>query len=298
MNRFKQIVPAKTFIPVTTLHSDRSRFPLDDLVRPFLFRVAPIALVSFLYAGNLSQWDGVTFLDSGGFAGSDASARYEPIDGGEVRLVLPDSSSVSPSDLLALAEKSPNVKVVASLDAFIVPELEAEEASRRFHWSIENARWLVQNRVRQDLAIVGSLQSWDRASAERGAALLAEAGVDAVGLGGMVPRRTRPEFWEMVEGALAGAAGLPVHVFGVGAPNVVRQLFDRGVWSVDSSSYLRQAIGKRYWHPLEKRYVEISQLTASLPCSCPLCRLDVQSFQSSGLWGTSRLALHNVQQYK
>lgn len=291
-----EILPRATFVPVTTFLLDESRFKLDPFIRPFLFRFSPIALVSFLYAESLKRSDISLFLDSGGFAGALDGARFQEYDD-RIELVLGDETTIRPDDILNLAETTPQIKIVASLDCFIPPELELEEAQRRLNWGLRNVRFMIERRQRSDLQIFGSLQAWNYQSAEAGAIALREMGVNGIALGGMVPRVKRPEFWEIVQGAIAGAGELPVHVFGMGAPDVVERLFKLGVWSVDSAGYIRQSASARYWHPGDRTYVDVNQLSDPLPCVCPVCRWGVSMFHAGGLWGRSRLALHNLSPY-
>ena len=93
---------------------------------------------------------------------------------------------------------------------------------------------------------------------------------------------------------LAGAGGLPVHVFGLGHPEVVRWLFGLGVWSVDSSSYVRQAVGGRYWDVEAKKYIDLQDDLCKPSCPCTLCRDGLSRLSVGGLWGKQKLALHNL----
>jgi len=54
------------FVPVTTFGK---KYPLDDLVRPYLPRLASAAMVSFHYARQMKERPSLPlFIDSGGFA--------------------------------------------------------------------------------------------------------------------------------------------------------------------------------------------------------------------------------------
>src|SRR5437867_1394984 len=55
-----------TYVPVTTFGH---KYPLDDLVRPYLPRLAPAVIVSFYYARQMKERPPLPlFIDSGGFA--------------------------------------------------------------------------------------------------------------------------------------------------------------------------------------------------------------------------------------
>lgn len=283
--------PRGTFLPVTT-YGDK--FPLDDLIRPFLFRFAPMALVSYPYGQMLpTQAELPLFLDSGGFAGALPGAVYEH-RGDHFVLRTPEGLLIEPMSLLNRAESHPQIGVLATLDAFISPKAEVEERQQRFEWTLENAAYMVQKRMQEDLFLFGSLQAWDFTSGKEGAEALVKIGVDGIAVGGMVPRAGTPEMVQILEGVLAGANGLPVHVFGIGQPESVRQLFEMGVWSVDSSSYVRQAVSSRYYHPEQGAYVELNELTSPLPCNCPVCSRGIEVFYTGGLWRWAKLAMHNL----
>lgn len=284
--------PKGTFLPVTTFGT---KFPLDDLIRPFLFRFARAALVSYPYAQALpNQAELPLFLDSGGFAGSLAGAAYEH-RGDHFVLRTPEDLLIEPLSLLKRAESHSQIQVLATLDAFMPVDIKEQERQRRFEWTLQNAVYMLKHRSQQDLCLFGSLQAWDYASGKEGAVKLAAIGVDGIAVGGMVPRMGTPEMYSILTGVLEGAGGLPVHVFGVGQPEVMQKLFAMGVWSVDSSSYIRQAVSERYWHPLNKAYIALDELMNPLPCDCAVCRRGLETFRMGGLWGRSRLALHNLQ---
>ncbi|MEM7067193.1 MAG: hypothetical protein AAF572_29015 [Cyanobacteria bacterium P01_B01_bin.77] len=287
--------PKGTFLPVTTFGD---KFPLDDLIRPFLFRFAPMALVSYPYATALpKRVELPLFLDSGGFAGSLAGATYEYHED-HFALRTPEGLLIDPLGLLQLAEVHSSIRAVATLDAFIPAVIEEEQRQSRFEWTLKNAAFMVKHRKQADLFVYGSLQAWDFASGKAGTEALREIGVDGIAVGGMVPRAgRREEMGEILAGVLAGAGELPVHVFGLGQPEVVRWLFGLGVWSVDSSGYVRQAVGERYWHADQGSYVSLAVLNPSNSCKCVVCRSGVQNFDIGGLWGKSRLALHNLNAY-
>jgi helicase len=67
------------YVPVTTFGT---KYPLDDLVRPYLPRLAPAAMVSFYYAKKMKERPGLPLLiDSGGFASLFQNSRVIEVGG-------------------------------------------------------------------------------------------------------------------------------------------------------------------------------------------------------------------------
>ena len=63
----------------------------------------------------------------------------------------------------------------------------------------------------------------------------------------------------------------PLHVFGIGLPDLVKELFARGVDSVDSSNYVRAAgDGKR----LAANSAPADKSMDAIACKCAACRRD------------------------
>src|SRR3954454_18842655 len=61
-------IPFPAYIPVTTFGK---KYPLDDLVRPYLPRLAPAVMVSYYYARQMAPGERPrvpVLVDSGGFA--------------------------------------------------------------------------------------------------------------------------------------------------------------------------------------------------------------------------------------
>src|SRR5688500_771939 len=66
------VIPLPAYIPVTTFGR---KYPLDDLIRPYLPRLAPAVMVSYHYARQMQQVLPLPMLvDSGGFASLFANA--------------------------------------------------------------------------------------------------------------------------------------------------------------------------------------------------------------------------------
>src|SRR5687767_14405788 len=90
------------FLPVTTFGG---KFPLDDLVRPYLKRFAPGVMVSYHYAKMMTaRPGGVLFVDSGGFASLFEGAEHRDL--GDFAVIrTKEGNVISPREVLAFQEK-------------------------------------------------------------------------------------------------------------------------------------------------------------------------------------------------
>lgn len=276
------------FIPVTTFGG---AFALDELVRPYLSRLAPAVMVSYHYAQAIRDRPcGILFVDSGGFASLFEGA--ERLDEGKhVGIQTREGTTISAEAVLRFQEE--HADIGATLDFIIPPECPAEEAKQRQDATIRNAIWAVENRRNSDLRLFASIQAWDSASALRIMERLAHYPFDGFALGGMVPRARRPEtIFEITETIRSVDAERPLHVFGIGAPELTRDLFERGVDSVDSSNYVRAAVdGKRFQLAISHEAV----LSAEHACACGICqRFGTEYLQLQGEANRMALALHNL----
>lgn len=238
-----------TYVPVTTFGG---KYPLDNLIRPYLPRLAQAMMVSWHYAQQIDT--DITlplFLDSGGFACLFKGAKIEkrgPI--AVLKVPKPDEplefDVIHPREVLCLQERIADVAF--TLDFPCPPDLPKRQAERRRRLTVENALWAIDNRRRSDLALYGCIQAWDATSAKQSAREYASAGFDGVAIGGLVPRARDLELIRsIIEAVREEIPNLPLHCFGLGKPDVVRELFIRGVDSVDSSSYVKAAASGKLW---------------------------------------------------
>jgi len=237
-----------TFIPVTTFGD---RYPLDKLIQPYLPRVAPAVMVSAFYAKQLTTESLrlPMMVDSGGFAALFENSRVVR-DGrlGVIEKVNPEGEveRITPLDVLDLQEQVADIAF--TLDFPIPPGNDEVEAHRRAELSIENAIWALHNRRRRDLPLIASIQGWDANSAREAARQLVQHEFDGFAIGGLVPRaRDKDLVEEWVNAVRNELDGRPLHVFGLGKPETMAQLFELGVDSVDSSSYVKLAADGRWW---------------------------------------------------
>jgi len=288
----KGSIPLPAFLPVTTFGG---KHPLDDLVRHYLNRLSPAIMVSRYYAENMEPQPCPVFIDSGGFASLFEGSQVVHLPDGTHGIQSREGSLVTPASVLELQEK--RAEIGATLDFIIPPKSSPEERKKLQDWTIQNAKWAFKNRTRKDFYLFASLQAWDQRSMERTLRPLQEIPFDGFALGGMVPRiRTPNVIFELVKAFRKREPTRPLHIFGVGAPSLVKALFEHGVNSVDSSNYVRQAASKRYFLPAKGTYVELNgRISPSNECSCPVCQQFSQDYLSlEGELNKMALALHNL----
>lgn len=282
------------FMPVTTFGG---KYPLDEVIRPYLKRFAPALMASHYYAQSMKKADRPEhplFIDSGGFASLFEGAAIE--EHGELACIRTrDGTVLHPGEVLSFQEEWADIG--ATLDFLISPTMTEEEAKRRQALTVKNALWAVRHRESRDLRLFASMQAWDGESARRIMRELAEYDFDGFALGGMVPRVKTPKvIFEVVEAIRSVEANRPLHVFGIGNARLVRALFERGVDSVDSSSFLQNAVKRRYLHPERGEFVELGEIgRVGDVCSCRVCQtFDVDYLRLEGELNNFALALHNV----
>ena len=268
------------YIPVTTFGK---KYPLDDLVRPFLPRLAPAVMVSHYYARQAKERLGIPMLvDSGGFASLFEWASIEEQAGlGVIRTQgAEESDTITPESVLSFQEEVADVAF--TLDFPIPPARVEQEGERRMRLTIANAFWAIRNRRRRDLPLYACIQGWDIESFRRCAEAYVDKPFEGIAIGGLVPRvRDR----ELVEGVVKAVRELipekPLHVVGLGQPNLVQRLFDLGVDSVDSSAYVKLAADGKGWgqtakssspdlSPLRRMHLAIANLAVASQRSLPL----------------------------
>lgn len=234
------------YIPVTTFGD---RYPLDKLIQPYLPRLAQAVMVSHHYAKEMKQRPRLPVLiDSGGFAALFEGSRILEENGlGVLEVNLGDTPDrLTPLEVLEFQEEKADVAF--TLDFPIPPGMDQAEADMRQRLSIANAIWAIRNRRRKEMCLYACIQSWDEASAARCARELVDHPFDGFAIGGLVPRAKN---WDLIEGivsaVLAELDRRPLHVFGLGKPEISHRLFAMGVDSVDSSSYVKLAADGRKW---------------------------------------------------
>lgn len=275
------------YIPVTTFGG---KYPLDDLVRPYLPRLAPAAMVSHHYAKAMTPSNRPRrplLVDSGGFAGLLPGAVIRERGGlGEIEVkpegeaeTAAEADLLTPSAILEFQEDKADVAF--TLDLPIPPGLGASEATWRQRLTIANARWAAGNMRRRDLPLYACVQAWDGASARACALAYRDLGFAGIAIGGLVPRVGSPDLiTEIVSAVRTAVPDKPLHVFGLGHPDMVARLFGLGVQSVDSSAYVRLAADGRLWadrkfhlpdaSPMERLHLALLNLAAASGRTLPL----------------------------
>ncbi|MBD2429346.1 tRNA-guanine transglycosylase [Phormidium sp. FACHB-1136] len=241
-------IPFPAYLPVTTFGK---KYPLDDLIRPYLPRLAPAVMVSHYYAQQmkLEQRPSIPlWIDSGGFAALFEGTQILDRRGVGV-LEVPNGDQVDllhPKDVLTFQED--HADVALTLDFPIPPGLDDSENHRRQQLTITNALWALDNRRRPDLRLYACVQAWDVASAQACAQAYQGKGFDGVAIGGLVPRTKHPDQVLAIVRAVRDIIGdLPLHVLGLGNPKWLPSLYEAGADSVDSSSYVQYAANGKLW---------------------------------------------------
>ncbi len=280
------------FLPVTTFGG---RFPLDELVRPYLERLAPALMVSYHYAQKMTCRQGsIVFVDSGGFASLfEGSMALE--QGDTAAIVTKDGNRITPADVLEHQEKFADLG--ATVDFIVPPNLPLAEAQRKQDLTIRNAIWALQARSSSTLRLFASIQAWDEASAVQIMRRLAPYPFDGFALGGMVPRMKRPaEIEEIIRAIRSVDHERPLHVFGIGSPALIRQFIAAGADSFDSSSYVRAAVdGKVLAEEGNEAWINLSDISRTSQHGRIWSRLGSEYLQLEGESNRMALALHNLE---
>jgi len=279
------------FLPVTTFGG---KFPIDEILRPYLSRFSSAIMVSHHYAQKMKGPSApLTFIDSGGFASLFQGSSVEMIQD-RYCIRTSEETLLDPAEVLSF--QSLHAQFGATVDFIIPPDTTEEEARRRQQLTLHNALWAIEH-LEGDLNLYASIQAWDGASAETITDALAPHPFEGFALGGMVPRISKPKtIFDIISGIRRIDPHRPLHVFGIGTPQLIKALFEQGVDSVDSSSFVRSAVSKRYLLPDEGTYTALSEIeTPSDCCPCRVCQsFDSEYLQLEGELNTMALALHNL----
>ncbi len=234
------------YVPVTTFGG---KYPLDALIQPYLPRLAPAVMVSHHYARQMKERPRLPLMiDSGGFAALFEGSRILQRDGlGVLEINLGETPELlTPWEVLEFQEQ--HADIAFTLDFPIPPNLDLKDSRKRQKLTIANALWALRNRRRKDMCLYACIQGWDVESFTACARAYVEKGFDGIALGGMVPRaRDRVLVLECVRAVRNEVPTLPLHVFGLGHPEFLADLFSAGVDSVDSSSYVKAAADGHSW---------------------------------------------------
>lgn len=254
-----------SFFPVTTFGN---KYPLDRLIRPYLPRLCQGVLVSHHYASHLDDNPGEhpgvpLFIDSGGFALLFNGSSVSKLDGA-FGISTHGGDHITPSQVLERQMR--HAEIGATLDFPIPPSCESKaERDLRFEATLTNAEWALRNNRRTDLQLYASLQCWDAASAREAARAYSQMRhhnrpFAGIAVGGMVPRLRDSEYVRSIIEAVRTEWSGPIHIFGVGSPNMVRNCLMWGANSTDSSSYVKYAADGRSLNPRMPKVPE-AQLT-------------------------------------
>ena len=286
------VIGFPTFLPVTTFGG---HFPLDEIVRPYLKRYAQAIMVSHFYAEKITPQGLPVFIDSGGFASLFKESQIIALEENTYGIQSRDGTLITPKSVLEFQEK--HADIAATLDFIISPETSLEEGMMLQDQTIANAKWAIKNKRQHKIKLFASIQAWDRPSMQHILEALLPFPFDGFALGGMVPRiRKASTIFDLVTVFREMESVRPLHLFGVGAPKLVKSLFNSGVSSVDSSNYVQQAASKRYLLPSTGQYVQMdNNLEPKEVCSCKICQQFTKEYLVlEGELNNMALALHNL----
>jgi tRNA-guanine family transglycosylase len=245
------VIKFPAYIPVTTFGQ---KYPLDNLIRPYLPRISPAVMVSHHYAREMKESFRLpVMVDSGGFAALFENAKVSSSQGLGIIKFEKDGKKevVDPREVLKFQEEIADVAF--TLDFPISPGLDLKESEKRHRLTVKNAFWALENKRRRDLPLYAVIQAWDKKSARKMAEQYKSAGFDGIAIGGLVPRARNFELVrDIVSAVRETIPEIPLHVFGLGKPEIVSKLFQLGVDSVDSSSYVKMAADGKIWGSEEK----------------------------------------------
>ncbi|PKN46479.1 MAG: hypothetical protein CVU59_05975 [Deltaproteobacteria bacterium HGW-Deltaproteobacteria-17] len=279
------------FVPAVT-----GTGPLDRMIWPHLPRVAPLGvLVSapsfFLVNHEPMPLPPRLWIDGGSFGvfAHGGSWRPNPAGTGDLLLVYGDETVVVTCEVL-LAIQRRHAAVAFTLDIPVPAGCAPEEARRRLRASVGNARYAAMHRGGGFL-LYGSLPMVDDVEATMAAMDdLLSLPIDGIALGGVAGRR---DAWghslDVVRRIRARLGRLPLHVFGVGAFDRVRQIQEAGADTVDSSAPLRAALDGRLTgspglgledpSPIERMHLALTNIAR---LSCAPLGLDATAFLLGG----------------
>lgn len=291
-------LPLPGFVPAVT-----GTGPLDRMIWPHLPRVAPLGvLVSapsfFMVHHEPAPLPSRLWIDGGSFGVFAHGGTWRALPDGTASLQLRYGETpveVTCAALLALQQQ--HAAVAFTLDIPVPVACDGPEARRRLRASIENARFAAEHRAGGDFLLYASLPTGAGPEATLSALdELVQLPIDGVALGGVAGRR---ENWgdslDFVRRVRARLGRLPLHVFGVGAFERVRQIQEAGADTVDSSSPLRLALsgnlagspglGIEDPSPIERMHLALTNIAR---LSCAPLGLDSTAFLLGGR--ISRLA--------
>jgi tRNA-guanine family transglycosylase len=287
------VIHFPAFFPVTTFGN---KFPIDHVIRPYIPRFSCAMMVSHHYAQKIKKQNHPVFIDSGGFASLFNGSQIIKQTNGTFGILTRNGTLIEASSVLYMQENQADIG--ATLDFVIprdMPYSEAREIQKKI---VMNATWALTNRHNQALKLFASIQAWDQDSLRWILDKLIPLDFDGFSLGGMVPRIKTPEFiFEMVATYRELEKERPLHIFGIGSPPIVKELFDHGASSVDSSSYVRYAVSKKYLDPVYGEYYNFDEILDDLTehCDCAIChRFSKEYLAMPGELNTMALALHNL----
>ncbi|MGV8118918.1 MAG: tRNA-guanine transglycosylase DpdA [Candidatus Xenobiia bacterium LiM19] len=133
------------------------------------------------------------------------------------------------------------------------------EEDRKYRWqlTIGNAREFIRihNQKGCNFTPIGAVQGWNLESYREGVRQLVEMGYDYIAVGGMVRSTSKEILSVLSEIKKELRKGMRLHLFGIARLEIVQDLLELGVTSVDSASYLRKA-----WLSATSNYYDLNNV--------------------------------------
>ena len=266
------LIPYPTYVPVTTFGE---AYPLDQLIRPYLPRLADCVMVSHFYAKQMNPTERPSLpmmVDSGGFSSLFQNSKVEDRNGLGVIIRTGEDGveeTTNPAEVLDFQEQWADIGF--TLDFPIPPGFDPSKAQLRQVLTIANAKWALENRRSSTLKLFAAIQGDSEEMYGESAEELARYPFDGFAIGGLIPRAHNRDLVEAIVKRVRHEIGdRPLHIFGLGHPKWIPLLLHAGADSVDSSSYVKYAVdGKSWWnsrklidpHPLDRVQLAIENLS-------------------------------------
>jgi tRNA-guanine family transglycosylase len=229
------------FIPVIT-----NQHHLDKILLNYLPLISKVALISYPYALELKKQPEIPLLiDSGSFGliKYGGSFKFHKNFGTCINLKWKNKKlTIKPLELLDFQEKSGIGGF--SLDIPVIPGLSPKESLTRFNNSLDNYYLMQENKRKKLFFLYGVVPVFEDLNVVKdGIRDLISSKVDGIALGGLIPRMKNKEFIQkLIEIVKKEVGETPVHMLGIGKYELIKKYFQMGISSIDSSSYIRNAL--------------------------------------------------------
>jgi len=224
---------------------------------------------------SLLGFDGVTFLDSGGF------------------IRLKKRITATQAEILQVQEEC-GADIASTLDFPFLIRSDNRGSTENIIKSIENAKEASKSKKQKGMLLFASVHGSDPQIMQNVLRHLNKYGVfDGFAIGSMVPIRSRIRLLvDLVISARRAVPKKPLHIYGLGGILSTPLLTYLGADSFDSTSFIICG-GKRQYFVPNHTYVSMQRITEmdEVPCTCPVCSTKtISEIRQS----RSLISLHNL----